>query len=179
MMEVYSQATTIDEIAETLKGLANDTSGATVAENIGLIKSLGESRYLVGILGQILADDSLLAAVAARSYPHVNLFDKIVLVNGEKPDAYRLTLHFWRPPYTEGELNQELIHEHRFNFWSTVLIGTLVSENFEKAATGRTLRQYRYVPEKARTHDFLDFYDFGGECRLQNIGQKTKAAGEA
>jgi len=114
--------------------------------------------------------------MAGRSYRHVNHFDKIVLVDSEIPSDYRLTLHLWMPPYSEIELNEELIHDHRFSFWSTILVGSLASQNYVRAPDGKKYRQYRYIPEE---RDSLNFYKFMGEERLVATGDVCEAAGQA
>jgi len=110
--------------------------------------------------------------------PEVNHFDKLVLIDNADPSSYRLTLHLWRPPYTGSELRDELIHDHRFNFWSAILAGVLVSESFVQSDAGSAFRQYHYVPE-LRSMAFRDFYEFAGEIRLAKKGMQRRCAGES
>ncbi|WP_229925166.1 hypothetical protein [Streptomyces sulfonofaciens] len=141
------------------------------------------------LLDQYLRDDEMLEKIAARSYRHVNHFDKIVLVDSGDPRGYRLTLHAWCPPYTEKELYDELIHDHRFSFWSTVLTGRLVSQNYSRrqAAQGDVpagnpvtlFRQYRYSPEKLGVSSYANFYQFVDEAELEMTGESVEERGNS
>lgn len=164
------RATVLDELRESIAELPPDGS------NIHVIADLGRPENVVSLLEQILDDDEVVAEIAGRSYRHVNHFDKIVLVDSEHDADYRLTLHLWNPPYTEQELNEELIHDHRFSFWSTVLAGTLRSESFSHRRDGVLYRQYQYVPERRTS---TNFYEFVGEATLRSSGITEKQAGSA
>ena len=78
-----------------------------------------------------------------------------------------MTVHLWQPPYNEQQLNEELIHDHQLSFWSNVLTGNLISENYLPSEHGNTYHQYRYIPEE---RDALNFYKFMGETRLAASG---------
>src|SRR5262249_29822005 len=113
---------------------------------------------------------------------HVNHFDKIVLVDSADEHGYRLTLHLWNPPYSEQEINDELIHDHRFSFWSNILTGTLVAEDFARTSdgsAGRRLRQRQYAPEKGALSTMSNFYTFVGEAQLAKQRVTKKPAGQA
>jgi hypothetical protein len=168
----------LSQLQTTLESLPVDDSSTTIKDNLTLINTIGRPGQFIPLLHRILSDRDLLAEVAARSYHHVNHFDKIVLVGNDKERGYRLTLHLWNPPYTEKELEDELIHDHRFNFCSLVLAGVLTSDNFIQSPEGRVYRQYRYIPEK-RTATFLDFYQFAGEVKLLKTEPSRKHAGQS
>jgi len=165
------------DLAARLRGLSHRP--VDFAANLRLIREVGARERVITLIDDLVGSESSLADVAARSYRHVNLFDKIVLVGNNDPAAYRLTFHLWLPPYTDSELRQELIHEHRFDFWSTILTGTLRSETFVKNDAGKRYRRYRYVPETARTQQFGDFYHFSGEQPLLSQGMHDKRPGMA
>jgi hypothetical protein len=170
---------TVGELKRLLESLPPQEHEHQIDGNRALVQWLSEPEQALALLRQVLADAALLGEVAARSYRHVNLFDKIVLVGNNKPQGYRLTLHLWTPPYTQEENGAELIHEHRFNFWSAILLGTMSSENYEKANCGRPYRRYRYTPEAARSLAFCDFYEFCGNTTLNVIAPGKKTAGES
>ena len=174
---VMSTGDALTDVERILRALPLGDSPERINANRDLSGWLGQPIQTLAILRNVLSDPGALLAVASRSYPHINLFDKIVLVGGDDPSDYRLTLHLWTPPYTDSERSQELIHAHRFNFWSTVLTGTLTSERFELAASGRPFHRYRYVPETARTVEFCDFYEFCGAVRLANNGPERQRTG--
>jgi hypothetical protein len=155
-----------------------------ICEYKALVKNLGQRDEIISLLRAILSSPAALTEIAGRSYPHVNKFDKVVLVGNNEPQSYRLTLHLWQPPYSERALRQELIHDHRFDFWSTILTGTLESEEFElrEARTDQddgltAYRQYKFVPEVARTTDFREFYEFQGSVYLSRTGMRREHAG--
>jgi hypothetical protein len=163
------------DLQKLLSGLAVDSTEETIRKNLSLMQTIGEPGNILSAFRGIVDDQSALAVVAGRSYRHVNHFDKIVLVDSENQLGYRLTLHLWNPPYTERELNDELIHDHRFSFWSTLLTGDLLSENFKCSDAGQAFRQYQYVPER-RTNS--NFYQFMGQVRLMRTQPQKKIAGE-
>lgn len=158
-----------------------DTGRTLVADNLEFVTALAQPSDFVRRLREILADEAALALVAGRSYRHVNHFDKIVLVDSGDPGAYRLTLHLWDPPYTEAEICDELIHDHRFSFWSNILTGELVSENFEQATHGDAIhfRQYRYVPEKRGIATERNFYECVGPAPLRRTQPSRERSGES
>jgi len=151
-----------------------------VRDNLAIVAELGEPSAMVALLGNLLSDPAALAIVAGRSYRHVNHFDKILLCDSGDLNGYRLTLHLWDPPYTEAEVRDELIHDHRFSFWSNILTGELVSQNFNPAnGTGDqvVLQQYRYSPEKLGVTTHSNFYEFVGDRALTTSTLATEAAG--
>ncbi len=165
----------IKSLQEVLRDLPTDGSESTIRNNFSLVQTAGEPANIISILKEVLDTPSLLTTVANKSYRHVNHFDKIVLIDSDNQDGYRLTLHLWSPPYTEQEINDELIHDHRFSFWSTLLTGDLVSENFSRASEGQIFRQYRYVPERST---LSNFYEFMGEMPLVRTAPQKNVAGE-
>jgi hypothetical protein len=167
----------LSDIEKELAALSRDASAGTIQRNLALVRSLGLRHQCAPLLREVLCDASLLDLVASRSYRHVNHFDKIVLIANDDLQGYRLTLHLWDPPYSASELEDELIHAHRFSFWSTILTGTLVSQNYVHAANGQLFRQYRYIPEK-RARDFSDFYQFRGTVTLAKSDPDVKGTGD-
>ncbi|ANW20139.1 hypothetical protein BB341_18930 [Streptomyces clavuligerus] len=175
------------DLITLLNGLPHEVDERQSEYNLNLVRRLGEAPCISGLIGGILQDDVLMDEIAGRSYRHVNHFDKIVLVDTGAQLGYRLTLHAWCPPYTEKELKDELIHDHRFSFWSTILTGRLVSQNFargENADASSTLprvdfQQYRYVPEKQGTSTTSNFYEFIGETELEVTGETVEEQGNA
>lgn len=164
----------LDDVRQTLKHLTDDFSQDTIADNLALIKALSEPNRIVGLLDDLLDDEVTLEWIARRSYRHVNHFDKLVLVDSESPAGYRLTLHLWRPPYTAEERDDEIIHSHRFSFWSAILTGALCSENFEVADRGTRFRKYSYIPDELTKGNL---YEFRGEAALCQANLCAQSAG--
>jgi hypothetical protein len=94
-------------------------------------------------------------------------------------NGYRLTMHLWPPPFTDDEVDDEQIHDHRFNFWSSVLLGTLESQNFIRARCGAPIREYQYVPEKRSVATVGNFYKFTGVATLLDLPGSCVGIGEA
>jgi hypothetical protein len=180
-----STPSTVLDLELLLKGLETVPGQKRIEDYKATVEAIGRREEVIPLLRSILNSPATLAEVAARSYLHVNKFDKIVLVGNSEFQAYRLTLHLWRPPYSQDALKQELIHDHRFNFWSTILTGTLSSEVFQQRHSAlrqngslRTYRQYRYIPEAARATEFREFYKYRGNVNLLSTGIQHRGTGE-
>jgi hypothetical protein len=173
------QIPSILQLQHLVAAIPRNKTKEIVDENLVLVGWLGERGTILELLLEVLRSDQLLATIASRSYRHVNQFDKIVLIGNDDPEAYRITLHLWTPPYAVGAREQELIHGHRFSFWSVVLVGNVSSENYARVASGGgVFREYRYTPE-ARNVQFDDFYEYAGDTQLARSGEYRKWAGES
>lgn len=83
---------------------------------------------LLGLLIDSAADrPSQVAECARRSYRHALGFEKIMLMVGAR--ASTLRLHVWRPADVPAHA-AEHIHNHRFEFASAVLRGSVAMETF-------------------------------------------------
>jgi hypothetical protein len=176
----------ISELEDLIRGLHAVTPDMGVERCRTLVETLGQREEIMSLIGSVLSDSELLEDVASRSYPHVNKFDKIVLVGSGEPSGYRLTLHLWRPPYLKETFGRETIHGHRFSFWSAIVAGLLSSELFEEReaspASGDDIsvfHKYKYVPETNRTAKFRDFYEFQDRVSLARVGVSQKGAGDS
>jgi hypothetical protein len=167
----------ITDLQRTLARLSTDASAETRTRNLRLIDLLGQPRHVLALLERVLGNRALLGEIAGRSYRHVNHFDKIVLVDAASERGYRLTLHLWTPPYSRAELNDELIHDHRFSFWSTILTGNLAAASFVRAPAGDRYRQYQYTPQKRHLSTLANFYQLVGEATLCRGRVSRKPAG--
>lgn len=167
---------TLDDTKAKVRALGDTIQPGDAERHLSLIRDLAEPARVLQLLREIMASDDVLEQLAARSYRHVSHFDKIVIVEAEIPNGYRLTAHMWDPPYTEAELNDELIHDHRFSFWSAILTGALTSRVFTPDPEGTEFRRYQYTPENASAENF---YAFHGACRLRASDLKVEEAGQA
>lgn len=170
------QAATHTALRHTIRQLGDRVGARDPDDLLGLIRALGTPATLLPILREIMSNEPLLGEIAARSYCHVSHFDKIVLVEAEIPNGFRLTLHLWSPPYSAAELADELIHDHRFSFWSAILVGDLRSRNFAPSDTGTPFRRYQYTPENQSAENF---YAFQGSARLKASSVIHQTAGNA
>ena len=167
---------TLDWLQETLDALPRNRTPAVIESNLAFLE-LGWPEPMIRLLRAILTNGKALDTIADRSYRHVNHFDKIVLVDSGDRLGYRLTLHLWSPPYTEDEVNDELIHDHRFSFWSNILTGNLLSENFVVSEEGHRYHQYQYSPEKRDVSTTSNFYEFIGDTQLLTVAPSKETAG--
>lgn len=101
----------------------------------------------VRIIEEILGDDNLLERVARRSYTHTNGFDKITLIESSNPE-FKLRLHIWWPQ-SDITRRYEFIHNHRWYFRSTVILGSSNVEIFSEKEGGIEMHRYEYVPRDA------------------------------
>ena len=137
---------------DLLKLPRNVNDPEVVKNNLEYMKNLAHYNIPTLLIKEILNDNGLLKTIAERSYQHVNHFDKIVLIDNPNPKGYRLTLHSWTNIYSEDILNEELIHNHRFSFWSHIFRGRLISENFAEATffsvERKMFKKFIYHPSK-------------------------------
>lgn len=91
---------------------------------------------VISLLEDILLQPELINKICDRSYSHALGFDKIVLVDISKdiPECTQKTqvrLHIWEPMNDNALPIVESLHEHSFDFISTVLSGHLENQQFE------------------------------------------------
>jgi hypothetical protein len=126
----YSYHALLGEIAEQF-------SHASVnASHLGQVCEWLHPATLKSLIADILRDEELLERIAHRSYTHALGFDKIVLMDLSKDVALakvwktQLRLHIWNPQKTGGLPIVESLHEHSFDFISTILTGHLENQQF-------------------------------------------------
>lgn len=142
----HAAPTNPDDLAALLRTLPRNRSLQTREALLALIEELAEPAKIRAIMASIRSDPVRLAAVARRSFRHTNNFDKMVLLEHETGGTYRLTLHLWRPPFTQQEVDDGHIHDHRCDFWSSVLFGGLRSDEFARSETGARYPEVCYRP---------------------------------
>ncbi|MCC8399086.1 MAG: hypothetical protein LN563_00630 [Rickettsia endosymbiont of Platyusa sonomae] len=145
---IYSN---LQVIEKELQELSRDVHREEIIKsNLEYVKSLANRNIPTLLIKEILSNNDLLKTVAERSYEHVNHFDKIVLVDNNDPNSFRLTLHSWNCNYGKEIEYEELIHNHRFSFWSHIYRGTLLSESFVEATVlsveRKLFNRYIYTP---------------------------------
>lgn len=168
-----------ETVKQQLAELPRDTKDPAVAENnLAYLENLVQQGVPTLIIREILADQELLETISGRSYRHVNHFDKIVVVDSKDPNGYRLTLHYWPGSYESHVMKQELIHNHRFSFWSHIFRGTLHMEFFGETSVDdpehQMLRRYVYRPT---TVGNIHSCEFDGETRLERKGESAYPQG--
>lgn len=113
-------------------------------EPLSALTTLRATSPLAALLKQIRRDRSSLAELASCSYRHRNGFDKIVLASAGN-GGMKLVLHVW--PLSDLPC-QDHIHDHRWDFASVVLAGTLKLDMYQRDQVGEayTLMRYRSLP---------------------------------
>jgi fructose-1,6-bisphosphatase/inositol monophosphatase family enzyme len=86
--------------------------------------SFADKRLVRAVVASILDDESTLAAIAARSYPHPIGFDKLVL-DDDRATGFKFRLHiYWRGA---NFASLERMHLHRFEMASAIVTGELTN----------------------------------------------------
>ena len=132
----------ITDLERDLTGYVNDY---VAGESEALLEGLSMVARPVNfrsLLTQITSDKTLLGDVASRSVWHPNGFAKIVLLSLPR---YNLRLHIWRnvPGQRPGPEN---IHNHRWDFATTLLAGGYCHQEFRPAPSGEEYFAYTYRP---------------------------------
>lgn len=161
----------LEYLENQLKYFSRDVNDPIVrSANMDFIDHIGNNDLITELIKEIVEQDSILDIIAKRSYEHVNHFDKIVLVDNKDPNGYRLTIHYWNGNYSSKILRQELIHNHRFSFWSFIYKGTMRSENFIESSTPsvekKDFRRYVYRPSKTGN---IHTCEYDGKAQLQRL----------
>lgn len=161
------------DLTGLIASLGSTRVSGDIDRNMRLMRELSAPMYVASLLAEIMSSTKLLREIAARSYRHVNHFDKLVLVESQMDNGYRLTLHLWSPPYTDAELQDELIHDHRFSFWSAILVGRLRTEEFRAGLDGVKFNNYRYSPDQ--NSEYNNYMFQGPVCleRSENVFDKS------
>lgn len=114
---------------------------STVAQMIVSVDSL------IALRASLMDDATALRAVAAGSYFHDNSFLKL-LVMDSICGRFRFRLHWWKANNHVTE--RQNIHNHRFHFYSFVLIGALTNTTWIESADGESFAHYEYHPRLNR-----------------------------
>ena len=86
--------------------------------------AFADKRLVRAVVESILADETALAGIAARSYPHPIGFDKLVL-DDDRTTGFKFRLHvYWRGA---NFASLERLHLHRFEMASAIVTGELTN----------------------------------------------------
>ena len=153
---------TMDEIIEC----GDNTSMITA--NQALAKP--ENLYL--LLSRIINDPVMLSKTVAASYYHENGFHKIVLLAGKK---FKLRLHHFG---VAAKIPMENIHDHRWNFASTIIKGELKMDLFTIAPKGdNTEKTYHFIYESEKSKGTYTT-DFVSVAHLRKSETRSYRPGE-
>jgi hypothetical protein len=110
------------------------------------LANLTEGGGLRRLLMSILVTESEVEYLSRESYEHDNGFLKLLILQSPD-DRYRLRLHFW-PKTIDRDQN---IHDHRFDFWSTILMGKIINHVW-KIGDGELRHHYKYFSRAGKSH---------------------------
>lgn len=104
-------------------------------EDLSLFSSFFNKENTITLLKDILNNPSLLSKIEERSYTHALGFDKIVIADLSKDidkslPKSQVRLHIWDPQKDNSLPIVESLHEHSFDFISTVLTGFLENQQY-------------------------------------------------
>ena len=109
-------------------------------------KALANAENLSSLIIGICKDSDKLNKTIAGSYYHENGFHKIVLLSGKQ---FKLRLHHFG---VSAKIPMENIHDHRWNFTSTIINGNLKMDLFrptEKTTDAEKVYHFIYESEKS------------------------------
>lgn len=152
----------ISEIEESLKEISKKEPDSVSIYNDSRLTDILNMDCASRIIRELLENKEKLREVAKRSYVHSNGFDKITLISSAKPE-FKLRLHIWWPEKRKRQ-REEFIHNHRWLFRSTVLLGGASVETYSEQGGGELMFRYEYVPRD----DVSEKYDLKvvGRSRL-------------
>ena len=102
------------------------------------ISFLAQPTELPDLLLSLAKDDQAISACAARSFHHPLGFTKLTLIDALP--AYMLRVHVWWPDRKAGV---DHIHNHRFNFVSSIVCGGYDMPIYEQARRGLPMIEYQ------------------------------------
>ena len=109
------------------------------------INFISKKENFKSFIQNLAQNRTILDQIASKSYRHDNNFDKLVLVTSKEPE-YRLRLHIWWPENSGYSIQPELIHNHRWNFSSFIILGAMTFETFQVTTHGSPHFKYVYIP---------------------------------
>lgn len=168
---------TLEQLSALLEPLGNGSSEVSRQAALELSTLIGRPANVRRLLESIEGSPEQLQRIAQSSFRHTNHFEKIVLLDEEGDSRFRLSLHLWRPPYTSEEVVDEHIHDHRSDFWSTVLFGEIESWEFVRTEQGGPYYETLYRPARSRRGGKVNEYSPNGVARLRSSGTKRWSAG--
>jgi hypothetical protein len=171
MVQVLPEAT-LQEIKDHLELVVGSASGNTFQGSESVVRRLADPGELRSLIGQVIADGTALAEIAARSYYHANNFLKVVLLAGDK-NPWKLRLHVWHPqPNASGTITED-IHSHRWDFTTALVAGEYFAQEFT-IGPGDEYHHFKYLPVGAG-HAFS--LEAQGKERLRNVFSALLPAG--
>jgi myo-inositol-1(or 4)-monophosphatase len=123
-VEVFFTQPTLTTGRELLRAYFRSHTTGDIASLRMATAVFADKRLVRAVVESILADETALAAIAARSYPHPIGFDKLVL-DDDRASGFKFRLHvYWRGA---NFASLERLHLHRFEMASAIVTGELTN----------------------------------------------------
>lgn len=122
----------------------NEFNKESLAQLRTKLREFNNPTALEQLFDSIRNDQEWMKDIVERSYSHEIGFDKLVLVSMQDPER-KLRLHIWDEKTIPQQATDADIHNHRWNFCSTILTGTMQFEILERES-GQEVYEYEYTP---------------------------------
>ena len=185
-IQVFFHSPTLKSGSRMLRSYFRHHSKGDIASLRMATASFADKQLVRSIVDSILADESALEAIAARSYPHPIGFDKLVL-DDDRATGFKFRLHvYWRGANFAA---LERMHLHRFEMASAIVTGELTNHIWRVVAFKpandflRGLDLAVSVESAATTRKVMPVYsgyrrDAKGDLRKTYLGDATVERGQ-
>jgi hypothetical protein len=130
------------------------------------------------MLDEFVADVAGAVHYESESYTHANGYDKIVLFH-DTTTRMKMRLHIWWPMHElGGSRTRQNVHNHRWDFASAVLLGSINHATYRfarRGEQGEDFFHYRYYGRGSKEHYDLEGM---GKASLVFAGSAARVAGE-
>lgn len=124
------------------------------------------------VVTEICSDEQALRLCTARSQSHPLGFNKLLIFSTEH---YQVRLNFWPVIRLKREL--EDIHDHRFDFASTILTGNLIAELYEIVDSGTPM--VHFIDRLPANYDDPYILEETGPVHARRVSVHRLARGSA
>ena len=135
-------------------GLALKDRDAKKADAEEFLRELLQGDNLIALLDEFLDETRQQPHDSNLSYFHDNGFDKIVLFN-DPVTLMKMRLHIWHPTELDQPRRRQNVHNHRWDYSSAILAGTVQHLTYEFSGggeDGEEFNHYRYFARGAKEH---------------------------
>lgn len=95
-----------------------------------------DNKFLINLIDEIITNQNLLEEVTKDSYKNVTGFLKIVLAKGGEK-SWKIRLHLW-----ESKEEKEHPHNHKWDFYSKIMLGHLTQDLYQITEDSKNSKQY-------------------------------------
>lgn len=138
-----------------------------------VLQDVSTKNNLKALLEEIMNSENIVIKNAALSQHHRLGFDKLILISSP---YFQLHLHIWWP---YRKLLKEGIHNHKFNFVSKIMIGSMMNSIYERSDPERekSISFHEYLSNPLSTN-LYDSFEYKGISSLILKDSKVYKEGE-